>query len=113
VQMIDKILKDRRLMVIRVGPDGFNAYMRIKHSPDVMVVICSWGGGWDHVSASYKDHTPSWDEMCLLKDMMFRDDEWVVQYHPAKADYVNNHPYCLHLWRPQVANLPMPPRIFV
>ena len=23
-----------------------------------------------------------------------------VQYHPPKSEYVNNHKYCLHLWRP-------------
>lgn len=28
-------------------------------------------------------------------------------------DYVNYHPYCLHIWKPQRAILPMPPSCFV
>ena len=41
------------------------------------------------------------------------EDETVVQYHPPKSDYVNNHPYCLHLWRPHSQEIPRPPKIFV
>lgn len=78
-------------------------------------VIWSNGGGWEHVSvAPYKrSHTPTWDEMCRLKDMFFRDDEVVVQFHPAKSDYVNNVPNCLHLWRPLNEVMPTPPSIMV
>lgn len=36
----------------------------------------------------------------MNKDMFFKEDEIVVQYHPAKSEYVNNMPNCLHLWRP-------------
>lgn len=78
-------------------------------------VIWSNGGGWEHVSvAPYKrSHTPTWDEMCRLKDMFFHDDEVVVQFHPAKSDYVNNVPNCLHLWRPLNEVMPTPPSIMV
>lgn len=78
-------------------------------------VIWSTGGGWDHVSmAPYKRSTvPSWDDMCRLKDMFFRDDEVVVQYHPAKSEYVNNLPNCLHLWKPTKEVMPTPPAIMV
>lgn len=78
-------------------------------------VIWSFGGGWDHVSvAPYKhSHTPTWDEMCRIKDIFFNENETVVQYHPAKSDYVNNMPNCLHLWRPQDQPMPVPPPIMV
>ena len=78
-------------------------------------VIWSNGGGWEHVSvAPYKrSHTPTWDEMCRLKDMFFHDDEVVVQFHPAKSEYVNNMPNCLHLWRPLNEVMPTPPSIMV
>ena len=78
-------------------------------------VIWSNGGGWEHVSvAPYKrSHTPTWDEMCRLKDVFFHDDEVVVQFHPAKSDYVNNVPNCLHLWRPLNEVMPTPPSIMV
>lgn len=35
------------------------------------------------------------------------------QLHPAKSEYVNIHPYCLHLWRPLEREIPMPPVEFV
>lgn len=78
-------------------------------------VIWSNGGGWEHVSvAPYNRRIiPSWDDMCRLKDMFFREDETVVQYHPAKSEYVNNVPNCLHLWRPIEAEMPTPPAIMV
>jgi hypothetical protein len=78
-------------------------------------VIWSSGAGWEHVSiAPYDRRTvPSWDDMCRLKDMFFEDDEVVVQYHPAKSQYVNNLPNCLHLRRPIDEALPTPPSIMV
>jgi hypothetical protein len=52
--------------------------------------------------------------MCAIKDMFFEPEEAAVQYHPAKSQYVNNHPYCLHLWRPNNGtDLPTPPPLFV
>ncbi len=45
----------------------------------------------------------------MNKDMFFKEDEIVVQYHPAKSEYVNNMPNCLHLWRPTNGALPTPP----
>lgn len=64
-------------------------------------VQASDGGGWDHVSVSLSTRTPTWEEMCYIKSLFFTDDEVVMQLHPAKENYVNNHQFCLHLWRPQ------------
>ncbi len=80
--------------------------------------VASDGGGWDHVSVSpcskKRQTCPTWEEMCEIKDMFFEPEEAVVQYHPARSEYVNNHPFCLHLWRPNDGTaLPTPPRIFV
>lgn len=71
-------------------------------------VIVSDGEGWDHVSVSLSNRCPNWPEMCHIKSLFFRDDEVVVQYHPAKKDYVNFHPHCLHLWRWQGGEFPKP-----
>jgi len=79
----------------------------------VAVVICSEGMGWDHVSASLPDRCLTWDEMCRIKDLFWREDECVMQLHPPKNDYVNRHPYCLHLWRPQKQEIPLPPKEMV
>jgi hypothetical protein len=55
---------------------------------------------WEHVSVSVSGpkRCPNWPEMCFVKQLFWDDDETVVQYHPAKADYVNHHPFTLHLW---------------
>ena len=48
-----------------------------------------------------------------MKDLFFDDEETVIQYHPKKSQYVNQHPYCLHLWRPFNADVPLPPKELV
>ena len=80
----------------------------------VFTAVISDQAGWDHVSVSLPDRCPTWDEMCEIKRLFFRDDECAVQYHPAVADYVNNHQYCLHLFRPNDGReVPMPPAEFI
>lgn len=51
--------------------------------------------------------------MCDVKRIFWRDDEVVLQYHPAKSNYVNVHPYVLHLWKPLAMAIPVPPIEFV
>lgn len=51
--------------------------------------------------------------MCFIKDLFFGPNECVMQLHPPKSEYINNHPYCLHLWRPQNIEIPRPPQIMV
>lgn len=70
------------------------------------------GEPWDHVSVSVQngERCPTWEEMCWVKSLFFDDDECVVQYHPPKSDYVNVHPFVLHLWRPTESVIPMPPK---
>lgn len=57
--------------------------------------------GYEHVSVSPKKQfqTPTWDDMCQLKDIFFNDDEEVYQIHPPKKEYVDYQSNCLHLWR--------------
>ncbi len=76
-------------------------------------IIASWGGGWDHVSVSLASRCPTWDEMCWIKELFWAKHESVIQYHPAKNEYVNCHRFCLHLWKPQNTVLPIPPLEFV
>jgi hypothetical protein len=47
--------------------------------------------------------------MDQVKRLFFHDWEPAMQYHPAVADYVNNHPHCLHWWRPHDVAIPAPP----
>ena len=92
---------------------GNNGYFVIPFESYDLNVIASDGEGWEHVSVSLPNRTPSWKQMCFIKDTFWSEDEVVVQYHPAKKDYVNNHEYCLHLWRPISGELLVPPSILV
>lgn len=82
-------------------------------------VIASNGGGWEHASIQVaekekKTHRcPTWEEMCYIKEMFWEDEDCVVQYHPKKSEYVNCHPFVLHLWRPTNQELPQPPKKMV
>lgn len=67
--------------------------------------------GWEHVSVSTARRNPNWREMDFVKDLFWSEDELVVQLHPAKKDWVNIHPYCLHLWRHE--HIRMPPKALV
>ena len=78
--------------------------------------IVSEEGGWEHVSISVMkqpNRCPTWAEMCFVKDLFWPEHEAVVQIHPAKSEYVTFHDWTLHLWRPQVAELPLPPHTMV
>jgi hypothetical protein len=68
---------------------------------------------WEHVSVSTQGRTPTWDEMCWVKDLFWLEEECVVQYHPPRSEYVNCHPNCLHLWRPTRRKIPVPKSILV
>lgn len=75
--------------------------------------IASDGVGWEHVSVSLPNRCLTWPEMSAVKAMFWDAEDCVVQYHPPASSYVNNHPHCLHLWRPTRAVLPMPDDLLV
>lgn len=71
---------------------------------------------WQHVSVSFgpsSKHCPSWELMCRIKDLFWEPEDAVIQIHPPKSAYVNNHPGCLHLWRCLDQQQPLPPALFV
>jgi hypothetical protein len=72
--------------------------------------------GWEHVSVRHgspSKRVPNWEEMCFVKDLFWGPEEAVIQFHPPRSEYVNNHPTVLHLWRWTRGNFPMPPSILV
>lgn len=70
---------------------------------------------WEHVSVSAIRkkppalRIPNWTEMCFVKDIFWDGEDVVIQYHPRKSEYVNQHPGVLHMWRPVGVELPTPP----
>jgi hypothetical protein len=69
--------------------------------------------GWEHVSVSTPRRCPNWVEMCFVKDLFWAENECVVQFHPKKAAYINNHPFVLHMWKNVNFEFPTPPGILV
>ena len=114
-QLYEELESRRDFQIIKKGFDGGMGVFT-KGSLKNMTVIWSYGCGLEHVSIDGKNRTPTWDEMCSIKDMFFSDDECCVQYHPPKSEYVNNIPHCLHIWKPieqYSGTLPIPPSLFV
>lgn len=104
-----KVLRRVEHPIAKECGDEHNGAAFVKLNTGVLAVLFSDGEGWDHVSVSRRDRTPTWDEMCAIKDLFFDPDDCVVQFHPPQRDYINNHPHCLHLWRLQDCTFPMPP----
>jgi hypothetical protein len=79
----------------------FGAFQMPGPCGERLTIIASDGldSGWEHVSVSTGRRVPNWREMCFVKSLFWGDDEWVVQFHPAASDYVNNCSRCLHLWK--------------
>ena len=113
MKTIKEIKGYSRIRVLETGIDGGIGIISLPKWAGS--VIWSNGAGWEHVSVSpyEKRVVPSWDDMCVIKDVFWNDDEAVIQVHPAKADYVNNLRNCLHLWRCTYKEMVLPPSCLV
>jgi len=115
----DRISEMTNPMVGSDSSAGNNgAFKIILSGRSVAYCIVADGMGWEHVSTHIVmqggvSRTPSWAEMCKIKGLFWDEGDCVLQYHPAKEDYVNVHPHTLHLWRPTDQEVPRPPKIMV
>jgi hypothetical protein len=106
---------DVRSRIASSDSDGWNGVFIVPLEGEFWNVQIADGAGWKHLSVSnaQKKVMPSWNIMARLKDLFFGDDEWAVAYFPARQDYVNDHPFCLHVWAPLNETLPKPPVVLV
>ena len=79
----------------------------------VLKVLCADmdSSEWQHVSVSLTNRCPNWAEMSYVKDLFWGEDQTVLQFHPKKSEYSNNHPYVLHLWKKAGEEHALPPTI--
>lgn len=110
---LEEIKNNKYLTIKKEGSDGFGGTFYDKKSRCHLNFIMSWGAGYEHCSVSLPIRCPSWEQMCAMKELFWDDDETCMQLHPAKKDYINNHPYCLHIWKPINEKIPTPPSIMV
>ena len=96
---------DKRVMWIRNHP--LNRYgircaiMDLSNKIRCSLVVGNDEDGWEHVSIELSARRlPTWEEMCLIKDIFWEEEEMVVQIHPKHSEYVNITE-ALHLWRPK------------
>ena len=115
MKTVNEILDSKKIYSegFEISEDGIKGYIYIDGVN--MTFIASWGGGWDHVSVApvRRNKLPTWDQMCKVKEIFFRDDEAVIQIHPPEAEYVNNMSNCLHLWRANDKEMVLPPSFMV
>ena len=110
---IEEIKSNKYVKIVKEGKDCFGGQYYDKASRCHLNFILSWGAGFEHCSVSLPTRCPSWEQMCSIKETFWKDDECCMQLHPPKSNYVNNHPYCLHIWRPINQEIPQPPSLMV
>ena len=112
MKSIDEIKNDTRIQNVFPFPHGHQGFLRL-HCGDrrtFSFVVTrdddEHGGIYEHVSVSIANSNtklPTWEEMCEVKRIFWRDDEEVHEVHPAAKDYIHgvgNMKNVLHLWRP-------------
>ena len=111
MKTIEQLRLQPRLVITDTSIDGGKEWASLSSTRKTQqaFIVFSWGGGWDHVSVSFNNRVPTWDEMAEVKRMFFHDNETVIQFHPRTEEYVNYHPNCLHLWRSQEREAELPP----
>lgn len=103
-------LKSNGASNVEMDVDGIRCIMNFNRQQ--YSILISWGESWEHVSVSNlrkPKECPTWEAMCFFKDTFWQGHEAVMQLHPPRADYINYHPGCLHLWKPLDAEIPLPP----
>lgn len=102
------------------GEPGGSFLIPWKDKRTGLYCVAGSGGGWDHLSVSLVKlkggpipKTPTWEMMCRAKGYFWEPEQEAYQFHPRKSEYVNMHPYVLHIWRKQEFEIPRPEKLMV
>lgn len=44
-----------------------------------------------------QNRCPNWQKLSFVKDLFWQVEEAVMPPRPPKSDYLNCHPFCLHI----------------
>jgi hypothetical protein len=97
LDFIPKILSDEwQLIETRVdGQSFFNGHRQLS-------VIYSEAiydhKRWLQVSCAHRNKLPNWETLKYVKNTFIGEDKTAIQILPAADNFVNLHPYVLHLW---------------
>ena len=98
---------------------GNNGLFLLKYKGQHIWCIISDNDEWEHVSVTVNypgrpvKRPPTWEIMSVVKSVFWEEEAAVFQFHPPKSEYVNYHPFCLHLWRPANGEIRRPPKKLV
>ena len=103
MKKLDEILKNERIWGHEIMFPFHTAWVKLPECGKCSVIWSDCEDGMEHVSVSPKKQfrMPSWDDMCVLKDIFFEYEEEAYQIHPKNSLYVNDVENCLHLWKPK------------
>lgn len=103
MKKLDEILKNERIWGHEIMFPFHSAWVKLPECGKCSVIWSDCEDGMEHVSVSPKKQfrMPSWDDMCVLKDIFFEYEEEAYQIHPKNSLYVNDVENCLHLWKPK------------
>ena len=115
---VNEILNDKRVIEVKrkVQNDKstqLKLVIKSNYNNKNAIVKFTRAIGWEHLSVSFDDETPSWDFMQEMKELFWKDDEVCYQLHPKKSEYINNNEYCLHIWRNLEQEVKTPPTILI
>lgn len=107
---------DHPILGSRIQDGNNGAFILPSPEPGwLLIIIASDGMGWEHVSVHAAkmrcSRIPNWKEMHFVKTEFWDDEDTVMQLHPKKSEYVNNHDHTLHMWRPTDREIPTPPSL--
>ena len=73
-------------------------YGRAFQRGSIRALVSKDDGAW-HLSVSHPTRYPSWDEIAMARYDLIPDDAFMVMILPPRAEYVNLHKNCFHLWQ--------------
>jgi hypothetical protein len=51
-----------------------------------------------HISASFPSHAPTYSDLRDIKNIFIGKEAEAFQVLPKESEYINVHPYCMHIW---------------
>lgn len=70
MRSLEETKSRKELEIGKVGQDGGAGILHMTGLRKC-TVIWSQGGGWEHVSVCPANRTPTWEEMCQVKDIFW------------------------------------------
>lgn len=97
MKSVDQLRTQPGFRIIKEAEDHVTGWVVLNNDKkhEDLITVFSWGGGWEHVSVSFRGRAPTWDEMCEVKDMFFEKDETAMPV----PQFVKGSRCCLDLWR--------------